>query len=195
MADVKLFEQTENTNPTLTMRLAFGKVATSTENMTLQNFVTWLLGKLAFLKVGNNLSDLADAAAARTNLAVYSKTEVDALLAFKQAIITFTDWLDGTKVSAKVETASFICKAKRWGNVVVVTGQVKLTSTPSGGEVLFTLPASVGVPSTAIYSGAWDADGASSENIELYIDSGTSNVLCNDSSEDRLSNYLFVYFV
>lgn len=195
MADVKLFEQTENTNPALTMRVAFGKVATTTENMTLQNFVTWLLGKLAFLKVASNLSDLANPATARTNLSVYSKAEVDALLLLKQAVITFTDWLDGTKVSAKVETASFICKAKRWGNVVVVTGQIKLTSAPAGGEVLFTLPASVGVPSTAIYSGAWDADGATSESIELYIDSGTSNVLCNDSSQDRVSNYIFVYFV
>jgi len=169
-------------------------VATATENITMQNFVTWLLGKLAFLKVANNLSDLANAATARTNLAVYSKTEVDALLALKQAIITFTDWLDGTKVSASVETASFICKAKRWGNVVVVTGQIKLLSSP-GSDVLFTLPAAVGVPSTTIYSGAWDADGATSENIEMYIDSGTANVICNDSSQDRVSNYIFVYFV
>lgn len=184
MADVKLFEQTENTNPTLSMRLAFGKVATATENITMQNFVTWLLGKLAFLKVSNNLSDLADAATARTNLAVYSKAEIDALLLLKQNAITFTDWLDGIKVSSKVETASFICKAKRWGNIVIFTGEFRTTSTPSDGEVLFTLPAAVGVPSIDIPFGTDDAD--SDVNMELYVASGTSDVVTKVGGSDRL---------
>lgn len=184
MADVKLFEQTEDTNPTLSMRLAFGKVATPTGNITLQNFVSWLLGKLAFLKVANNLSDLDNAATARSNLAVYSKTETDTLLLAKENSITSTAWLDGSIVSSKVKVASFILKAKRWGNVVTFNGQFELTSVPTAGEVLFALPAAVGVPSINVYFGTDDAD--SDVNMELYVASGTSNITTQVGGSDKV---------
>ena len=194
MADERLFEQTEDNDPALSMRLAFGKVATPTANITMQNFVTWLLGKLAFLKVANNLSDLANASTARTNLAVYSKTETDTLLSAKENTITSTTLLDGTAVSAKVEGATFVCKAKRWGNIVNVTGKVKITSAPSAGEVLFTLPASVGVPSADWYFGTIDA-GASDNVNELYVESGTSNVKSYGYSNARESVFSFSYVI
>ena len=194
MADERLFEQTEDTNPALSMRLAFGKVATPTGNITLQNFVNWLLGKLAFLKTASNLSDLDDPADARTNLSVYSKTETDNLLNAKENTITSTAVLDGTAVSAKVEAATFVCKAKRWGSIVTVTGKIKITSAPSAGEVLFTLPASVGVPSVDWYFGTFDA-GASDNVNELYVESGTSNVKSYGYSNARESVFTFTYSI
>lgn len=73
----RLFEQTENNDPDLSNRFAFGKAATATGNMTLTNFLTWIFGKLNFLKSASNLSDLSSATTSRTNLGVYSKAQVD----------------------------------------------------------------------------------------------------------------------
>jgi hypothetical protein len=85
MADIKLFERTENTNPNLAQRIAFGRASNASENMTLTNFITWLNGKLGFLKVASNLSD-GNAATMRTNLGVYSSTQVNTLLTDKAGI-------------------------------------------------------------------------------------------------------------
>lgn len=184
MADVKLFEQIEDNNPTLSMRLAFGKVATPTGNITLQNFVTWLLGKLAFLKVSNNLSDLDNAGTARTNLAVYSKTETDALLSAKQNTITYTEWLSASIISTHVEVSNFHCYAKRWGNVVTFNGQFELNGSIPQGEILWQLPAAVGVPSIDIFFGTDDAN--SDVNMELYVASGTGNITFVAGGADRV---------
>ena len=73
----KLFGLSENNTPDGDWRVAIGKSNTISKNITLTNFYALLMGKLGFLKVTNNLSDLANPATARTNLGVYSKTEVD----------------------------------------------------------------------------------------------------------------------
>lgn len=52
------------------MRLAYGKASTPTLNITIANFVTFILSKvtLSYLKISNNLSDLLNAATSRINL-------------------------------------------------------------------------------------------------------------------------------
>lgn len=61
-----------------TYRLALGKEDAPAVNVTLSNFLTWLGSVLPFMKGSNNLSDVTSSGAARSNLNVYSKTEVDA---------------------------------------------------------------------------------------------------------------------
>jgi hypothetical protein len=45
MPDAELFNQPENTNPTMTKRISFGASGVITENMTLTNFIAWILSK------------------------------------------------------------------------------------------------------------------------------------------------------
>ncbi|OQA94558.1 MAG: hypothetical protein BWY22_02438 [Bacteroidetes bacterium ADurb.Bin217] len=61
-------------------RLALGKKNAPAVNVSLQNFLTWLTSVLPFMKGENGLSDIPTnkKGAARSNLSVYSKTEVDA---------------------------------------------------------------------------------------------------------------------
>ena len=61
-----------------TYRLALGKENAPAVNVTLRNFLTWLGSVLPFMKGSNNLLDVTNKGAARSNLNVYSKTEVDA---------------------------------------------------------------------------------------------------------------------
>jgi hypothetical protein len=61
-----------------TYRLALGKENAPAVNVSLQNFLTWLTSMLPFMKGSNNLSDVTSQGAARSNLNVYSKVEVDA---------------------------------------------------------------------------------------------------------------------
>jgi hypothetical protein len=55
-----------------------GKENAPAVNVTLRNFLTWLGSVLPFMKGSNNLSDVTSQGAARSNLNVYSKKEVDA---------------------------------------------------------------------------------------------------------------------
>lgn len=82
----RVFEQTENNNPDVTKRIAFGKAGAVTENMTWTNLFAYLLTKLAFLKTSQNLNDLPNKTTARANLGVYSTAQVDAADATKAAI-------------------------------------------------------------------------------------------------------------
>lgn len=65
-----------------TYRLALGKENAPAVNVSLQNFLTWLTSILPFMKGENALSDIPEnkKGAARSNLSVYSKVEVDARL-------------------------------------------------------------------------------------------------------------------
>ena len=64
----RLFEQGGDETPVLTRRVAWGLAGTVTKNSTWQTIVTWLQGVLNFLRPANNLSDVADAAVALSNL-------------------------------------------------------------------------------------------------------------------------------
>jgi hypothetical protein len=67
-------------------RLIFGKAATPSLNITFTSLYAFLLGKLAFLKTALNLSDLPDKVQSRTNLDVYSTTEMNNALAAKATL-------------------------------------------------------------------------------------------------------------
>lgn len=77
----KLFELAAMSSPfDLSYRIALGKPNTPSVNVALSNFLTWLTGILPFMKGENGLSDIPTnkISTARSNLNVYSKTEVDA---------------------------------------------------------------------------------------------------------------------
>ncbi len=82
----RLFEQDEDDDPSDLMRLAMGKADTATANISLSKFRTYLFDKLSFLKKSKNLSDVTSAAKARSNLSVYSQTQVDESLAKKATL-------------------------------------------------------------------------------------------------------------
>jgi hypothetical protein len=68
------------------LRIALGKSATPASNITLTAFLAWLMTKLGFLKITNNLSDVNNKVTARANLGVYSTSQVDTELAKKAAL-------------------------------------------------------------------------------------------------------------
>jgi hypothetical protein len=76
----RAFELDPETDPSTDMRLIIGKADTPSKNLPLSNFITWLQGKLDFLKTASNLNDVQDKATSRNNLGVYSKTEIDSAL-------------------------------------------------------------------------------------------------------------------
>jgi len=77
----ELFDQSENTNPNLAQRIAFGRALNATENMTFTNFITWITGKLGFFKISSNLGDPGrNVTTMRSNLGVYSTLQVDTAL-------------------------------------------------------------------------------------------------------------------
>jgi hypothetical protein len=82
----RLFELTETTDPSTTLKIALGKASTPASNITLSNFLTWLYNTLGFLKITSNLSDINNAGTARGNLGVYSTTQVDEGLAAKASL-------------------------------------------------------------------------------------------------------------
>lgn len=158
----RIFEQPENNDPDLTKRVAFGGASKITENMTWSNFITWITGKLSFLKISENLNDLDNATTARTNLGVYSTTQVDTLLddkADELDVLTKTnttvytptaDYHPGTKkyiddqdesystVTVTPNTGGTVTavnlKAYRHGASILIFGTVTIDST-SGAEV------------------------------------------------------------
>lgn len=83
----RLFEQqtvnAENLGQYLNWRLAFGLAATPTKNITLsefRNFIQTSYDDGTLMLRSQNLNDVSDKATARTNLNVYSKSEIDAAL-------------------------------------------------------------------------------------------------------------------
>lgn len=85
----RLFELDGTEDPDTSLRLALGKANTQSVNIKLSSFLTWLFSKLGFLKIKNNLYELkgaAESAKARSNLGVYSTTQVNGYLAQKATL-------------------------------------------------------------------------------------------------------------
>lgn len=140
-----------------------------------------------YMKVSENGGDIDDVAAFRNNLNVYSKTEA-------QAALTNIGWTNCTRVASQVDSTSFNVKAAQFGKMVVCQGQLKLNSDP-GTNVLFTIPGTIGMSTVNVFFGAVDADGSTSENIELKLLANTRDVIVDDLSLDRVSSFNFVYYV
>lgn len=190
----KLFERPIDNNPSdLNLRFAFGRAGVAAKNMTFTGFINWITAKLTptFLKSVNNLSDVANPATALHNLGGASVTAVNNALGNKENTLAYTEYQDCTRLSAKVEAASFTCKVSRYGRIVSGTGTIKITGNTT--DPLFSLPSNMPVPPVDIYFSACDADGSSSENLELKIEANTLNVFLFDSSQDRVSSFNFIY--
>ena len=190
----KLHERTIDNNPSdLNLRFAFGRAGVETKNMTFTGFINWITAKLTptFLKSANNLSDVANPATALQNLGGASVTAVNNALGNKENVLAYTEYQDCTILASQVEAASFICKVSRYGRIVSGTGTIKITGTTA--DPLFSLPSNMPVPPVDIYFSACDADGSTSENLELKIAANTLNVFLFDSSQDRLSSFNFIY--
>lgn len=141
----------------------------------------------AYLSVANNGSDIADAAAFRTNLDVYSTAEA-------QAALVDTGWLACSRVASQVDSVSFESNIAQYGKMVTCSGKIKLNSDP-GSATLFTIPSTIGMSTVDVPFIAGDADGATSEIIELKVAANTRNVVAVDTSLDRVSSYNFSYYV
>lgn len=106
----RLFEQTTNTNPNTSKKIAFGKAGTITENMSLAELIVWLNGKLSFLIPTNNLSDISDSGTACSNLGTYTKTQIDAttnlVFDYTDKYLAFGDTVLNGRKNGKIFTLS-----------------------------------------------------------------------------------------
>lgn len=109
---------------------------------------------------------------------------------------------DITKDSAKVDANNFIANAISTLGIVCLTGAIDLTSQPSVGETLFTLPSSIPTASEDIYFPACDdsgndvggISGTSDRCYELYIPSGTRTIKAyNNNTWDRQAVFNVTY--
>ena len=203
----RLFEQSEETTPgDLTERLSYGKVASQTKNITWTNLVAWLNSVLGFLKISSNLDDLNNKATARTNLEVYSTTEIDDDLDLKAdktnvlekdnttaftptssyhpATKSYVDnggisipWVDGNLEGSNHGSNSFI-RCCRLGGVMYIHGDIQTISQPSEDDVLFSLPvAPYDFPNFSEDIHFSAAGAEPTENYELKLAAGTKNIV------------------
>lgn len=217
----RLFEQSENNNPSLTKKIAFGGASVVTENMTFTNFLVWLYGKLGFLKVTENLNDLNDKPTARTNLGVYSIGEADDLLDLKAPLypevggalgtnntVTFTPTANYNPATKKyiddqlidtgwvncINTLSkptFTIKARQIGKVVNICGD--MTTNVNAGDTMFEIPSSVAAP-TLKWGIVMYAAGGDYLNLECLAASKEVKVV-SESGTSAVTSLNITYFV
>lgn len=120
----RLFEIGTTQDPTDSDRFAYGRASNASKNITWLALKALLNSVLTFLKPSNNLSDLIDPAAARTNLSVYSITQVDSALDLKMAkSANLSDLADAAtartnlSVYSKAEIDGILISTKQLTNV------------------------------------------------------------------------------
>lgn len=186
MADKRLFEQGSDVDPIGDNRVAHGKAATATSNSTWTRIVVWLKTQFNYLEATNNLSDLNDASAARTNLDVYNTTEVDTSLNLKSDksnvleldnTDTYTPTLDYHPSTKKYVddkllnvksisnlgggssgAANFLTVDKNWIGIVATNSNrfYKLPESPTDGESVYIKAKNGNTTDVAIVSTAYD---------------------------------------
>lgn len=210
----RLFEQGGDTTPVLTNRLASGKAGTTTTNSTWQTVVTWLESVLGFLKTNEDLADLNDTTTARTNLGVYSTTQVDASQATKAdktnvlekdnttTFMPTSNYNPATKkyvdeggiriaqanasiISGDVDAGASYCRVSRTGVYVNITGQVRFDSDASENDVVFRLP--VQFP---LFTVEWElpcSNATTDEVNQLYTVIGTRDIAVRNTNISTVS--------
>lgn len=198
MAGGRLFEQGGDVTPELTRRLAWGAAGVATSNSTWQTVITWLESILGFLKTSNNLSDLNDDTAARSNLGVYSTSEVDAELLLKadadnvlekdntttytptsdynpatkkyiDDLLSNTGWQDLLNISANITNWGASNKSIQTGNFVTISVTFSVQTEIAAANGIFELPSSFSVATNRVIL----AGGGASY---FYIDSGERTI-------------------
>lgn len=204
----RIFEQGEVTTPDTTEKLASGKSGSPTSNITWANVVTWLNSVLGFLKISSNLSD-GDAPTMRTNLDVYSTTEVDDELILKAdktnvlekdnttsytptsdyhpATKKYVDDLNGSNIPYTSVTAfgsdiaSASITASMRGGAILVSGVFAGDGSVPDGGLICTLPSSFPLfPNTTPNVRFISGDSATENVNELYFEGGTRNIKALD---------------
>jgi len=200
----RIFEQGEVTTPDTTEKLASGKSGSPTSNITIANFVAWLNTVLGFFKLSSNLAD-GDAPAMRTNLDVYSTTEVDNELDLKAdrtnvlekdntnfyqpasnyhpATKIYVDQLNGANIpytavtafGSDIASASIIASMR--GGSILVSGEFAGDGSVPDDGIICTLPLSFPVfPNTTPNIRLLSGDSATENVNELYFEGGTRNI-------------------
>jgi hypothetical protein len=152
-------------NPDGTVSLLTGTGFVSSLNTALSDI---------FLKKSNNLNDLNDKPAARSNLDVYGKSEVyqksDPIF---QSVVEIIDDVSG---NSDLDSPTKIVFSQ-YGNLVVVTGEVWFSSL-AGGTIL-NIPTSIGNPVDINFAVAGESSGG---NALLYFNPDGTIVLVNAPS-------------
>lgn len=205
MADKKIFEQPENTNPSLTDNIAIGNATEPSRTMMFSTLVSWLENHLGFFRTANNLAE-GNASSIRTNISVYSKSEVDSKDASKAdrsnvlerdntdaytpslsyhpaTLKTVNDGgirtllTDCTFSSTVIDEPASSVKAIRIGAYIFVSGYIKLDSDPTSSPIAFVLPTGVGVPAIDIYISGHDGSRANSQNTVMKASANSRSVI------------------
>lgn len=100
-----------------------------------------------------------------------------------------TGWLNGTKVSSKVDSNGLLLRCASVLGMVTLTGTIRLTSVPATNEVLWTIPSAIPTSTQDIYFTS--ADDVDREVIEFKIPAGTRNVVSYSGDGDTNTLQLF----
>lgn len=163
---------TSSTAAALTTLSSFGRsliddADASTARTTLGLGTAATQSTSAFLQPSNNLSDVGSASSARTNLSVYSTSQVDALIAglsWKQAVRA------ATTANGTLSTA--FANGQTIDGVTLATGdRILIKNQSTGSENGIYIVAASGAPTRST-----DADsGAELVNASCYVSEGTTN--------------------
>lgn len=124
-------------NPDDDSRFVFGKASTPSLNTTLSSFYILLMSKLGFLKKDQNLLDLTNAAIARTNLGVYSKTAIDDALLQKASLYQSGSGavLGVANTAVFTPTADYHPATKKYADQGLASGVEHVGDLPGGGNL------------------------------------------------------------